>query len=105
YRCCFFLQEFLIVPKTSTARHQMSVIIREPFSYPQTTCVGRPGKVPWSKFQWSQSLYIPDVKEFVCDSVESSVINTGLAECARLDDLSRGQMLHAVSRTLVGGIV
>ena len=48
----------------------------------------RTREVPWSKFQRTKSLHVPDVKELMRDGAERVFINTWIAERAGLDDLS-----------------
>src|SRR5688572_15210309 len=83
----------------------MTVVGGETFGYPQRACAEWSREVPWSKFNRTQSLDVPDVKEFVRHSAECFVVNAGFSECSGLDDLRRGEMFHAVARVIVGGVV
>src|SRR5690242_10733101 len=86
-------------------QHQMAVVVREAFRDPETARGEWTREVPRSKFFWTQSLDVPNVKEFMGHCAECALIRTGIPERAGLDDLSRGEMFHAVAGVIVGGEV
>src|SRR5882724_4663019 len=79
----------------------MTVIVCNAFSDPKAARVRRPRKIPRPKLNRPQSLDVPHVKEFMRDRIKRLFIGTGVTERARLNDLSRRQVLHAIARVSV----
>src|SRR5206468_1196672 len=80
----------------------MSVIIRETLGNPKPSCIRRASEIPWSKFNRTKSFYIPNVKKLMRDSIQRLAIHARFAKRAGLNDLRGSQMLHAISRVIVG---
>src|ERR1041384_3637287 len=81
----------------------MPVVVRKALGDPEAARREWTREVPWSKFLWTKSLDVPHMKEFMGHSAERALVRTGITERAGLNDLSRGEMFHAVAGMIVGG--
>src|SRR5262249_36322985 len=94
-------EKLVIIPESGTTQHEMAVVVGESFGDPKAMRVCGLREIPWAKFEGTQPLHVPDVKELVCDCAQRVVVNSGLAEGAGLDDLGGREMLHAIARVIV----
>src|SRR5882672_10610743 len=79
----------------------MAVVISNALGDPQAARIQRARKVPRAEFSRAQPFDVPDVKKFMRYGAERVLKCTGISERARLNDLRRRQMLHAVTRPIV----
>src|SRR6185295_9534986 len=68
-----------VIPDAGPPHHQMSVVVCEALSNPESAGIRRAGEIPWSKFDRPQSFYFPNVEEFMRDSIERAAIHARLS--------------------------